>query len=197
MNNQMKNAIKTLSEMMYDRHFVDFAQELRKEDILSEIKDACINNGITFINGWTQDQKRIRIVFILQNKWKSTDLKKYLDEDIYLVLLVCREKPTVNNVKMLKESFVNLDFQIFTFKELQINVTKHELVPKHELLGFEQEDEIQRILQGYNIKSRNFLPLILRNDPVARYFNAKPGNLMRITRPSPTSGTYIFYRCCI
>jgi len=193
----MKNAINTLSEMMHDRHFNDFSQELRKENILSDIKDACINNGITFIDGWTQDQKRIRIVFILQNKWKSTDLKKYLDEEIYLALFVCREKPTVNNVKMLKEAFANLDFQIFTFKELQMNVTKHELVPKHELLSFDQEDEIQQILQHYNIKSRNFFPLILRNDPVARYFNAKPGNLMRITRPSPTSGTYIFYRCCI
>jgi len=197
MNTQMKNTIKTICEMMNDRGYTDFSRELSQRDTYTIIKDACINNGITYIDGESQDGKKIRIVFIIQVKWKSTDLKKLLDEDLHYALLVCREKPTVNNIKIMKETFSNLDFQIFTFKELQINITKHELVPKHELLGFNREADVQKILQVYNIKSRNSLPLILRSDPVARYFNAKPGNLMRITRPSPTSGEYIFYRCCV
>lgn len=197
MNNNMKNAVKTLSEMMFDRGFIEFSHKLQADTVILDIKEVCNSNGITFIDGFTSDGKKLRIIFIIPVKWKSTDLKRYLEDDVYLALLVCRDKPTVNNIKLLKESYSSIDIQIFTFKELQINVTKHELVPKHELLGFDKEEEIQRILQLYNVKSRNFLPLILRNDPVARYFNAKPGNLMRIIRASPTSGSYELYRCCI
>ncbi len=89
------------------------------------------------------------------------------------------------------------DIQVFQLKELQFNITRHVLVPKHELLGWDKENEVETILESYQLKSRYQLPLILKSDPVAKYLNAKPGNLVRVIRSSPTSGQYVLYRCCM
>ena len=41
------------------------------------------------------------------------------------------------------------------------------------------------------------LPLILKTDPIARWLYAKPGDILRISRPSETAGKYITYRHCV
>ena len=48
----------------------------------------------------------------------------------------------------------------------------------------------------YYIKEEN-LPVILRDDAMARYLGLRPGEVVRILRPSPTSGTYVSYRICV
>ena len=63
-----------------------------------------------------------------------------------------------------------------------ININKHKLVPKHELLT---EYEINNL--SVNI---NKLPLILRTDPVIKWFNFKVGSIIKITRRTDE----IYYR---
>jgi DNA-directed RNA polymerase subunit H len=38
------------------------------------------------------------------------------------------------------------------------------------------------------------LPRILDSDPVAKIIRARPGQVLRITRKSPTAGETIYYR---
>ena len=85
--------------------------------------------------------------------------------------------------------------QVFVIPELLFNITRHRLVPKHEVVA--DPDEISQVIKRYNVRTRTQLPIILRTDPVARYFGLKPGQLMRITRISPSSGLYTMYRCCV
>jgi len=66
-------------------------------------------------------------------------------------------------------------------------------VPKHEIVS--REDKKQ-ILEKFNVAKEN-LPKILASDPVAKKMNAKPGDVMRITRDSPTAGKAIYYRIVI
>jgi DNA-directed RNA polymerase I, II, and III subunit RPABC1 len=87
------------------------------------------------------------------------------------------------------------NLHIFELSEILINITKHSLVPKHEIIS--DEAEISEIVKRYNLKSRHQLPLILKTDPVARYFAMKPGQLARITRDSMAAAEYISYRCCV
>jgi DNA-directed RNA polymerase subunit H len=74
--------------------------------------------------------------------------------------------------------------------ELDTQVLKHILVPKHEILT---DKEISEITEKYNSKPNQF-PYILGSDPVVRAIEAKPGDLIKITRKSVTAQEFIYYR---
>lgn len=82
--------------------------------------------------------------------------------------------------------------ECFRRLSLMFNVTKHEWVPPHVRLT---PKEKKNILGGRNLKDEN-LPIILRSDPVARWYGYKRGDLIKITRLSETGGSYVNYRIC-
>jgi DNA-directed RNA polymerase subunit H len=75
----------------------------------------------------------------------------------------------------------------------EIDVLGHELVPKHEVLS---EEEKKEVLERYKV-SQFQLPKILVSDPAARAIGAKVGDVIKITRESPTAGKAIAYRCVV
>ena len=95
----------------------------------------------------------------------------------------------LNNFYNQKGYFV----QIISLTQLLINIVDHRDVPKHEVITAEEKKEI---LEKYHIKEIN-LPNILRDDAMAIYLGLTPGEVVRILRPSPTSGTYVSYRICV
>ncbi len=72
-------------------------------------------------------------------------------------------------------------------------ILEHELVPKHELLTLEEAIEVLRRL---GVEPHQ-LPAISINDPVAQLLGAKPGDIIRITRKSPTAGEAVYYRIVV
>ncbi|ABN69902.1 DNA-directed RNA polymerase, subunit H [Staphylothermus marinus F1] len=70
------------------------------------------------------------------------------------------------------------------------NILEHELVPKHEVLSVREAAELLRKLK---IKPAQ-LPWISIDDPVVKAIKAKPGDIIRIIRKSPTAGEAIAYR---
>ncbi|MEA1904296.1 MAG: DNA-directed RNA polymerase subunit H [Candidatus Hadarchaeota archaeon] len=75
----------------------------------------------------------------------------------------------------------------------ELDVMKHALVPKHEILS---EKGVHKLLKKYRIKAHQ-LPKIKVSDPAAGAIEAKPGNILKITRESPTAGKAIAYRYVI
>ncbi len=69
----------------------------------------------------------------------------------------------------------------------------HVLVPVHEIVP---EDEVQQILAKWNITKEN-LPKILKTDPAVQEIGAKPGDVIRIYRESPTAGKTVYYRVVV
>lgn len=74
------------------------------------------------------------------------------------------------------------------------NILDHELVPKHEIIS---EKEKEEVIRRYGITSLKQLPRIFTSDPVVRALGAKVGDIIKITRKSPTSGETVYYRVVV
>ena len=75
----------------------------------------------------------------------------------------------------------------------RFNVLNHQNVPLHEVLA---EGEVKALLTKFGIV-REQLPKIRSTDPAAKVINSQPGNVIRITRRSPTAGVAVAYRLVI
>ena len=118
-------------------------------------------------------------------------------EEVKNIILVLQEKPSQQCMKVVTEfvAKTQIDVQLFDILELQYNISKHVLVPKPEVIR--DEEEIKNIVARYSIKSKLQFPHILKTDPMSRYLGLKSGDLVKITRVSPSAGEYIVYRCCL
>ena len=72
----------------------------------------------------------------------------------------------------------------------EFDVLTHQLVPKHEILS---EDETEQMLKEFKL-TKDQLPKILITDPCVKRINGKEGDVIKITRKSPTAGVSVFYR---
>ncbi len=75
----------------------------------------------------------------------------------------------------------------------KIDVGQHVLVPKHEILS---KEKMQEVLDRYKIFPHQ-LPFIKSSDSAAKAIGAKPGDVLKITRNSPTAGKAVVYRYVI
>ena len=82
---------------------------------------------------------------------------------------------------------------IFTADRLKISLLDHDLIPKHEILS---KEDTEGVLKVYNITSAQ-LPKIKITDPVVELIGAKLGQVLRITRNSPTAEVAVFYRLVV
>jgi DNA-directed RNA polymerase subunit H len=77
-----------------------------------------------------------------------------------------------------------------TEKTDNIDISGHELVPKHILLT---KEEAQLVLDKYHIKPYQ-LPYIKHADPAIRHLNVQAGDIIMVIRRSPTAGEATVYR---
>ena len=75
----------------------------------------------------------------------------------------------------------------------KIEVSKHELVPKHAILS---EEEKEDVLKQFGITLRQ-LPRIIETDPAIKEMAPKPGDVVKIMRKSPSGGEDAYYRVVI
>ena len=184
---------KTLNQMMKDRGY-----EINKEeykDWFSDIKDKKAMRGV-FTKIDKNDGKKIITYYqyFPDQKINSDSIKNYLevmkDSKVNSGIIIISGKLSQQAKQKVQDINKELQVEIFTVNELVVNITEHELVPKHILLSKEDKD---LLLKRYKIKE-NQLPKILVTDPVARYLGLKRGDVVKIIRESETAGRYITYR---
>ena len=71
-----------------------------------------------------------------------------------------------------------------------VKITDHVYQPKHEVLSKKQAEEV---LKKFNTKPSQ-LPYILQSDKGIEDLEPRPGDIVKITRKSPTSGESVYYR---
>lgn len=174
---------QTLTEMLKDRGHVQI--EGNSDEL----------NALNPVSG-----KRILVYHVPDPKMSVKNIKTIktnldkMDVDTLSSIIVIYKYAITTFAKQFISSDVNNIFvQVFSEKELAFNITKHEYVPKHTPLT---SDEKHEIVKRFHTKSRHF-PQILSTDPVCRYFGLIPGDMVRIDRPSETTGMHVVYRIVV
>lgn len=191
-------AWKTCLELIYDRNYQ--YDELYNTLNLDEFKYLITSNNLNVIGKNIENNKIIYIKFITLNKIRSSSIKEIINEIIkeisdnseYDIILVLKNKPSTIIQKIEKDKDYS-NIQIMYLKQLMYNPTKHKLVPKHTKIS---QQELSKIMDFYSIASKNQLPIILKDDPIVRYYNFKTGDVLKINASLGSLNTnYHSYRC--
>lgn len=129
-----------------------------------------------------------RSVGVKQTREFAHDLS---DNNYSSGIFITQENPNAAALRAF-EPLLEQGIRAEQFKEedLLVNITKHELVPKHILLS---DEEKKVLLDRYRLRETQ-LPRIQSTDPVARYLGLRRGQVVKIIRKSETAGRYASYR---
>jgi DNA-directed RNA polymerase I, II, and III subunit RPABC1 len=200
---------KNVIEMLYDRSEQQLNRcqfERGSLDLYNMIPYEAIeeiyNNAIISKSPYQQlnfnfenEYQKIAIIFLQDTKGLNTNIEKFrniynLKKNEILIIVICtKEKPNEQQTRTSSKYD-----EVFWYKQLTFNITKHSLVPKHELLLPNIKNELKEI---YFLNRINQLPTLLERDPVAKWYGMKPGDICRITRENPNIGTSIIYRLVV
>jgi DNA-directed RNA polymerase subunit H (RpoH/RPB5) len=189
--NEKKTFILILTnivKMIYNRGLIkDYNKHL--DDLLNKYND---DEKVFEINT-DKDYKNILIKFV---KGKLTTIRKIPNIDNFFVKGKNNKKIVVVkdiNQKAYKQFMEYKDTEVFWEKNLKIDIIQADIVPKHELLTKEEEEEFYKTT---GIKKKDMSKIYV-TDAISRYYNAKVGNVFKITRMSITSGYGVHYRLVI
>jgi DNA-directed RNA polymerase I, II, and III subunit RPABC1 len=173
---------KTVREMLDSRGY-EITQELQDDEVKSLVASKKIVNNCSHtvpdINvifatdymGGEEVKFNIKIVNSYIAYINARKLKHVLI--IHQGKITSRVKDTISNYQILKK----IKIEVFTQNELKFNITKHRLVPKHEVMTKEESKE-------FKLKYGNKFNSILVTDPVSRFYGYEKGDIVKIYRNS-------------
>ena len=183
-----RTVLTNIVKMLGERGYISDINQTIKDVINSEPNDLVYR---VIIIG----DKNPAVIKILQQKItavnKTSGISDFLNDfkDNRKIIIV-------NSINKKAKQFINANYpkaEIFTEEEKMINLVDNILVPKHELLT---KEEVETFYDNFNCTKRS-MPKLLSGDPVARYYGMKPGDIVRIIRPSRSSGYITSYRLVV
>jgi len=183
--NRVHASIKTLCRMLIERKYT----KKSIDEIFNKLSPMLNEDEILF----TLDDKKYGIKFIsafLTTIKKEASIENFLSKNADTHKFIIINKLSDRAIKQILE-YQNTE--VFTITELMIVIIDHDIVPLHILLT---EDEKSKYFLEFNHHPRD-MKKILVNDPVARFYGAKVGDLFKIIRPTITSGKEIDFRMVI
>lgn len=193
----LRNAWNTSLEIVRDRNFILDENYTKIEE--EDFRHLVIEKKMDIFAENQDKTAAIFIKFVLNPKIKPSTIKTIIEEikeqcpyQNLELIIVLKVKPNNTILKIEKEKH-GQNIQIMWCKQLQFNITRHTLVPKHIKCG---QEEVEELLKKYMLVSKTQLPILLRDDPVARYYNFKSGDIIKIYSTNlGMNQHYIFYRC--
>jgi len=153
-------------------------------------------NSIFFTNSRMDPSNQIFIFFSDEKSVGVKTMRKLLnileEKNIAKGIIIFPGTMTSSARKVISAMQARFKLEEFAEADLLVNITLHKLVPRHEILDAEQK---KLLLERYRLKETQ-LPRIQLADPIARYYGLRRGQVVKITRPSETSGRYASYRIC-
>mmetsp|Transcript_10009 Transcript_10009/g.12626 ORF Transcript_10009/g.12626 Transcript_10009/m.12626 type:complete len:225 (+) Transcript_10009:68-742(+) len=191
---------KTISSMLYKRGYMvpREMRELTPASFTQKYGENPSRESLTVLVEKADDETDQLFVFFPEDEKVGVKaIKVYVDrmkdESVKNALLILRVDMSPFAKQALQEVSGQCHLEHFKEAELLVDITEHTLVPEHIVLSQNQKAEL---LKRYKLKEMQ-LPRIQPNDPVARYYGMKRGQVVKITRPSETAGRYVTYRICM
>tara|TARA_Y100000768_G_C23906521_1_gene647805 strand:+ start:202 stop:807 length:606 start_codon:yes stop_codon:yes gene_type:complete len=112
------------------------------------------------------------------------------------LIIVTKDEPNIALKNLLKMQFTQKGYyvNVYNIHNYLYNILKNKLVPKHEIID---ENRKKEIAEEYNIVAESQWPEISRFDPAAMAIGLRPGQVVEITRKSPTALDTKYYRLCV
>ncbi|KAI5682732.1 hypothetical protein M9H77_03960 [Catharanthus roseus] len=110
-------------------------------------------------------------------------------ESLAGLILIIQNQITSQAMKTVE--LFSFKVEIFQITDLLVNITKHVLKPRHQLLT---EEEKKRLLEKYSIGEKQ-LPWMLQKDAIARYYGLEKGQVLKVTYNSDVFEQHVTYRC--
>lgn len=159
-----EQATKTIKQMLSDRNY-----ELFDED------------DFTY-QSRTDTEKKVKVFFCVGAKLNIDTMKSFvaiLQKKCLHHAIIIYDNVITSSTRKLLDHLWDIYVEVFHIDEMQFNVTHHSLYAKHELLGSDGVKEIKHLVKK--------LPVILRTDPVVRYFDFQKHSVLQIHRLDGTT----------
>ncbi|CAK5268637.1 unnamed protein product [Mycena citricolor] len=192
---------RTIHELVKDRGFSVSEDELTMD--LPTFRESFAKHGSIdrnslnfYTNSPTDPTEQIFVFFSDEKNVGVKTMRKLLsileEKSIQRGIIVFPQTMTSSARKVITAMAATYRLEEFSESDLLVNIVHHTLVPRHDVLSPEQK---KLLLEKYRLKETQ-LPRIQLADPVARYYGLRRGQVVKITRPSETSGRYASYRIC-
>ena len=208
--NRAYRIYNTVYEMMNDRGYTSLQPKLNKNKwisrylgYLAEIEDHTsvftVIDKMTLMFVYGLKKQRLLVYFHpLDSKLCQNDMnyihKLMTQKKAHRLIIVANNNatPKVSNVL----GILGHHAQLFRETEMVFNVTKHQLVPKHERVS---DEEKQAVLDAYSVlpdgnQHPDLFPGIFTTDPIVKYHNFEAGDLIKIHRPRKDGFVDITFR---
>ena len=149
--------------------------------------------------------KKIYYKYHLGTKLRGPHIQDYI-EDIYQVeeilstgddlVIVTKDQPNAVTKNLLEMEFTQNNYfvNVYNLHNYLYNILNNKLVPNHKIIN---QDRKKEIAEEYNIVKDSQWPEISRFDPAAMAIGLRPGQVVEITRKSPTALETKYYRLCV
>jgi len=182
-----RQSIKILAEMINDRKYtIDYLSYENQEDFKHNDEEDNQNRRNN------EEKEEIIEPFCIRGRKGNDVILCFLSNEDKLNIQGIKDRISVMNRESSKRCVIvyrssvtssakksletlEYDFELFSMNELQINITKHRLVPRHTIVTDSEKEELDSKYKGK-------LPSILQNDAVCRYYAFQKGDYVRITR---------------
>jgi DNA-directed RNA polymerase subunit H (RpoH/RPB5) len=177
--------ITTLREMLYDRKCTNINGVTTYAATIHALQEATV-----ILSGTQSNGSLVEVFFHNEDRLGVKQMRNWAENSAAETLIIISLDGPTSFTKRETETCPR-EIQFFTFKELCVNITRHKLVPKHEIVD---QENMERVVV---LKKPECLPKLYSNDKVALYYNFKPGNIIRITRKIAYSEPVVYYRLVV
>lgn len=192
------NVRKTLFEMLIDRGYGNNQQlfdvlKVNFDDIKVPIN---LNDfQLELRNAADTETTLVKFTLVKFEKSQLAELVKYaqtLDKQgpVNIIVVLSKLSSTMLNIgnSMATDKIF---IELWNIIQLEFNPIKSHFVPQHRIMD---SNEVDEIMKTYNIKQKKLMAKIEKNDPIARYYGARSGQVFEITRMNENVGKSLFYR---